>query len=85
MCIGGRHGFAQILVERALPNLVAPNELEIALGIALGTRRQPFVHLVRERLRASYPESQLLRSIDARSAAREGDYLKAATQLTGSP
>lgn len=80
-----RDDFAQDLVERALPNLIAAHDLEHALQIALDTRRNALVGRVRERLRELHPGSQLLRSVDGRSAAREGNYAKAADLLGGSP
>lgn len=80
-----RDDFAQQLVERALPDLVAPYDLESALQIALDTRRQAFIGKVRERLNDLHPGSSLLRSVDGRSAAREGDYAKAAELLRASP
>ncbi|WP_164019001.1 hypothetical protein [Pyxidicoccus trucidator] len=80
-----RDDFAQDLVERALPELVAANDLENALQIALDTRRQALIQTVREQLRNLYPHSHLLRSVDGRAAAREGDYAKAANLLGGSP
>lgn len=79
----GRDDLAQNLIEQALPNLLASNELENALEIALGTHRQPFVQLVRERLRALHPGSGLLRSVDGRAAALDGDYAEAAALLKG--
>lgn len=80
-----RDDFAQDLVGRALPNLVAAHDLESALQIALDTRRQAMIGNVRERLQALHPHSHLLRSVDGRAAAREGDYAKAADLLGGSP
>jgi hypothetical protein len=79
-----RDDFAQNLVERALPDLIAAHDLESALQIALDTRRQALIGKVRERLRALHPGSHLLRSVDGRRAAREGDYAKAADLLGGS-
>lgn len=80
-----RDDFAQDLVERALPELVAANDLENALQIALDTRRQALIQTVRERLRDLHPDSHLLRSVDGRAAASAGDYAKAADLLGGSP
>ena len=79
-----RDDFAQDLVERALPDLVAPHDLENALQIALNMRRQALIGRVRERLRELHPGSQLLRSVDGRGAAREGNYTNAAELLLGS-
>jgi hypothetical protein len=80
-----RDDFAQDLLERALPDLLAAHYLEQALHVALDTRRQALVKKVRERLRELHPDSLLLRSVDGRSAAREGYYAKAADLLGGSP
>jgi hypothetical protein len=80
-----RDDFVQELVERALPTLVAANDLENALQISLVTRRQPLIERVREHLRSLHPTSHLLRSVDARVAARAGDYAKAADLLASSP
>lgn len=80
-----RDDYAQDLVERALPGLLAANDLENALHIALDTRRQPLIERVRERLHRLHPGSHLLGSVNARAAARAGDYAKAANLLAGSP
>ena len=80
-----RDDYAQDLVERALPTLVAANDLENALKISLDTRRRPLIERVRERLRGLHPRSHLLASVDARAAARAGDYAKAADLLGNSP
>ncbi|MFC5394041.1 hypothetical protein [Bosea vestrisii] len=79
-----RDDFAQDLIERAQPDLVASHDLENALQIALDTRRLALIEKVRNRLKALHPGSHLLRSVDARGAAREGDYAKAASLLGGS-
>lgn len=80
-----RDDYVQELVERALPALVAANDLENALQISLDTRRQPLIERVREHLRGLHPTSHLLRSVDARAAARAGDYAKAADLLGSAP
>lgn len=79
-----RDDLAQQLIEHAMPELLAVHDLEHALQIALDTRREALVAKVRERFRELHPESQLLRSVDARRAAHEGDYARAATLLSGS-
>jgi tetratricopeptide (TPR) repeat protein len=80
-----RDDYAQNLIERALPGLMAANDLEAALEIARETRRRPLIERARERLRQLHPGSHLLRSVDGREAARDGDYAKAADLLSGSP
>lgn len=79
-----RDDLAQDLIQRALPDLMAANELETALEIASLTRRRPLIERVRERLRELHPQSQRLRSMDSRQAARIGDYDKATELLCGS-
>jgi hypothetical protein len=76
-----RDDFAQDLVERALPHLIAANDLEEALKVARDTRRRPLIEATRERLRGLYPSSELLKSVDAREAAQEGRYGEAAGLL----
>nr|WP_299913569.1 hypothetical protein [Sphingomonas bacterium] len=80
-----RDDYAQDLIERALPTLSTAHDLEVALDTARDTRRRPVIEKVRNRLRALHPGSQLLRSVDGREAALDGDYDKAAELLTGSP
>ncbi len=79
-----RDDYAQNLVERALPGLIAANDLETALEIARRARRRPLAARVRERLRELHPGSDLLRSVDGREAARDGDYAQAANLLGAS-
>lgn len=80
-----RDDYAQDLIERALPTLTTAHDLEAALDTARDTRRRPIIQKVRDRLRALHPGSQLLRSVDGREAALEGDYARAAELLKGSP
>lgn len=80
-----RDDLAQALVERTLPSLLSASDLENALRIAAASRRHALIAKTRDRLRQLHPGSQLLRSADARSAAREGDYRKAADLLEASP
>ncbi|WP_194456318.1 hypothetical protein [Bradyrhizobium sp. CCBAU 53421] len=75
---------AQHLIERALPDLIAPNELEAALQIARDMHRHELAVKTREQLRTLHPGSQLLRSVDGRDAAQEGNYARAAELLAGS-
>lgn len=79
-----RDDFAQDLVERALPHLIGAHDLESALEIALDTRRQALIGKVRNQLKALHPGSHLLRSVNGRDAAREGEYAEAADFLGGS-
>ncbi|WP_417687966.1 tetratricopeptide repeat protein [Roseibium sp.] len=80
----GRDDFAQVLIERALPDLLGLTELEVALLVALKTHRQWLIETVRQRIKTLHPSSELLRSIDGRSAARSGDYDRASAQLRAS-
>ncbi|WP_346899619.1 hypothetical protein [uncultured Roseibium sp.] len=80
----GRDDFAQTLLQRALPELLRLTELEFALQIALKTHRQWLIETIRERIRALHPNSELLRSIDGRSAALAGEYKKASDLLCAS-
>lgn len=79
-----REQLAQDLISRALPNLATEHDLECALQITLDIRRQTLIENVRERLVSLHPGSHLLRSVDGRQAAREGNYAKAAALLGGS-
>lgn len=79
-----RDDYAQDLIERALPKLMAANDLEVAVEIARETRRRPLIERARERLRELHPGSHLLQSIDGREAAQKGDYGKAADLLSSS-
>ena len=78
-----RDDFAQHLIERALPNLRDVYHHQIALEIALDTRRSALVRTVSERVRALHPSSNLLRSVDGHALARTGDYAGAAERLAG--
>lgn len=80
-----RDDFAQDLVERALPDLVAAHDLENALQIAIDARRPGLIETVGARLRTLYPDSALLLSVDGRGASRAGDYATAADLLARSP
>lgn len=76
-----RDDLAQTMVERVLPSLTTAEALEYALRVARHTRRQRLIDQVHTRLRTLHPGSKVLRSFDARAAARRGDYAEGAHLL----
>ncbi len=79
-----RDDYAQDLLVRALPGLVAAHDLEAALTVAVNTRRHALIAIMRDRLAALHPGSAVLGALDGRTAARSGDYGRAATLLATS-
>jgi hypothetical protein len=78
-----RDDLAQSMIERVLPSLTTAESLEYALRVARSTRRQRLIEETQTRLRALHPGSLVLRSFDARAAARRGDYAEGARLLAG--